>query len=48
MEGEDRIFLKPLKYSAPLVEWKLSQIAQFRKIDEAGNMTHPLSETQQE
>jgi hypothetical protein len=31
-----------------LTGWKLTQIAQFGKIDEAGNMTHPLREDQQE
>ena len=36
---EERTFLSSQEYVGPLAEGKLSQIAQFRKIDEAGNMS---------
>ncbi len=36
---EYRTFLSLHSYVGPLAEGKLSQIAQFRKIDEAGNMS---------
>jgi hypothetical protein len=35
-------------HPAPFAEWKLTKIAQFWKIDEAGNMTRSLRENQQE
>ena len=35
---------RPHNYAGPLAGWELTKIAQFRKIDEAGNMTRPLRE----
>ena len=38
----------PHNHAGPLAGWELTQIAQFRKINEAGNLTRPLREDQQE